>query len=94
MKQKITILARLLKEGQITVDEFIALSEVEIRYVYTQSYQQTYPYTITTSPGNWTSGVYAQGTNNNNSCSSETTLASSIAKTCSCELVNCSCNKN
>ncbi len=43
--EKIEILKRLLKDGHITVDEFIVLYENEKQYVYipsTTSY--TYPY--------------------------------------------------
>lgn len=90
MKEKIKILARLIKEGQITIDEFVLLTEPEIKYIqgYQTPYQSpyTYPYTVTTSTG----GFIAQDQNN-------ITLASqvsSVAKSCACNSTNCSCNKN
>jgi len=41
MKSKLEILAKLLQDKTITLDEFIILSEKEVQYIY-----QNYPYYI------------------------------------------------
>lgn len=89
MKDKIKILARLIKEGHITIDEFVLLTEPEIKYIqgYQIPYQNpyTYPYTITTSTGLF-------GTQTKDSI----TFASQVpysATACACNS-DCTCNSN
>lgn len=87
MKEKIKILARLIKEGQITIDEFVLLTKPEIKYIqgYQMPYQNpyNYPYTITTSTGLF-------GTQDKNSI----TFASQVplsATSCACNS-DCTCS--
>ncbi len=87
MKDKIKILARLIKEGQITIDEFVLLTEPEIKYIqgYQMPYQNpyNYPYTVTSSTGLF-------GTQDKNSI----TFASQVplsATSCACNS-DCTCS--